>query len=797
MKKNVLIFGASLLALTSCGGEGDSSVSSNTQSSDTPVTPISEKKIYDRLMEIGDSLEFRMTTSEGDYTIYNHQYIEYSSSQSGIAKVRGFEEEYPEILMGFNYSLDGETKKYALNMVSQESSDDFETPATDLNDYIYFSLLTSEDLDITVEDITLYDDGETYGIVYDNTWTSDTKNMLFFLAAGQLGYYSYATSDLVSEILFSFDREDNLVISMNAMDGSGNAFHVSNTFDQIGTAKDKDLETFLNSQDGQVPAEKMSDSIFASLTAKSLSATTTFSVCSSSGALSEAVTHVDYTENAKHIYVEESPTSASYYRKNANGNYDNVYIDGQNKLAYEDSEKPFESLGFAYTTIRQEDLRANSNNASSFHYYGLNENAIIASLMGMDALAYYGLSVQNMTFEVSAGKVKEINAQSYSFLTQTESGYARVFFDINIKIEDTLTLPGEPTPYESDANTSKIKEIFDTMNSYDKIAFHNEESVSTMAAAEHPWMEQDSVYTSSLQYTKTTQWSNNYGDDWTEQVSVTGYIDKGEAGVMPFAFYPNGIKEASGPLAEKSVKEAAPFPLDAAPELFTLTVKENVLKPKDSLACEVLYPNLPLGPYGSVFPESDIIIRREKDDAGANTDRISSIEYTIDLQSFGVSMTIIGKTTFTYGDEVIVDEDIKSDAEALPLFVTPTNWSSSYSGEKIKEVFDTYFKGCKDKDGNTLSVDDLPYFFIEGYDRNWSAYAWANGELHIDMTNYDKSFRTSIMDDFRASFEASQNYEKRTKGEKTYYVNGDLCVYVSDWVDDGLVLTKTSDTFQD
>ena len=210
-----------------------------------------------------------------------------------------------------------------------------------------------------------------------------------------------------------------------------------------------------------------------------------------------------------------------------------------------------------------------------------------------------------------------------------------------------------------------------------------------------------------------------------------------------------------------------------------------------------MYPNLPLGPYGSVFPESDIIIRREKDDAGANTDRISSIEYTIDLQSFGVSMTIIGKTTFTYGDEVIVDEDIKSDAEALPLFVTPTNWSSSYSGEKIKEVFDTYFKGCKDKDGNTLSVDDLPYFFIEGYDRNWSAYAWANGELHIDMTNYDKSFRTSIMDDFRASFEASQNYEKRTKGEKTYYVNGDLCVYVSDWVDDGLVLTKTSDTFQD
>lgn len=796
MKRNVLILGAALLALTSCGGESGSLTSSTTPSSEIPVTPISEKKIYDRLMEMGKSLEFRMTTSEGNYTIYNHQYIEYSSSQSGIAKVRGFEEKYPEILMGFNYSLDGETKKYSLNMVSQESSSDFETPATDLNDYIYFSLLTYKDFDITEEDITLYDDGETYGIVYDSNWTSDTQNMLFFLAAGQLGYYSYATSKLVSEILFSFDAKDNLVISMNATDANGNAFHVSNTFDEIGTAKDKDLEAFLNSKDGQVPSEKMSDSIFASLAAKSLSTTTTFSVCTLSSTLSEAVTHVDYTDTAKHVYVEGSPTSSSYYRKNADGNYDSVYIDGHNQIAYEDSEKPFESLGFGYTTIRQEDLRASSNNASSFHYYGLNENAIIASLMGMDILTYYGLSLQDMTFEVSAGKVKEINARSYSFLTQENGSYVRAYFDFNIKIEDTLTLPGEPSPYPSDANTSKIQEIFDVMNSYDKIAFHNEERLSSMATAEHPWMEQDSVYTSSLQYTKTTQWSSGYGDDWTEQVSVTGYIDKGSEGVMPFTFYPSGTKEASGPLTKKNIKEVAPFPFDAAPELFTFAAKESVLKPKDDSARSVLYSNLPFGPYGSVFPESDIVIRREKDASGKYTDRIASIEYTIDLQSFGVAMTIIGKTTFSYGDEVTVDQDIHNDANALPLFVTPTNWSSSYNGEKIKEVFDTYFKGCKNKNGQALSVDDLPYFYIEGYDRFWAGYAWANGELHINLSNCDKSFRTSLMDEFREAFEVNKDYEKRTKDDKTYYVNGDLCVYVSEWADDGLIFTRTADTFK-
>ena len=793
MKRNLLILGASLLALTSCGGE----TSSSTASSNPPsVTPISEKKIYDRLMEIGNSLQFRMTTADGNYTIYNHQYIEYSSSQSGIAKVRGFEKDYPEIIMGFSYTMDGESKNYSLNMVSQASSNDFETPATDLNDYIYFSLLTYEDFDITEEDITLYDDGETYGIVYDSSWTTETQNMLFYLAAGQLGYYSHATGKLVSEILFSFDADDNLVITMNATDANGTPFQISNTFDEIGTAKDDDVEAFLNSSDGQIPAEKMSDSIYASIAAKSLSTTTTFKICTTSQTLSEAVTHVDYTETAKHMYVEESPTSSSYYRKNADGNYDSVYIDGKNEIAYEDSGHSFESLGFGYTSIRQEDLRASSANATSFKYYGLNENAIIASLMGMDVLTYYGLSVQDMSFEVSAGKVKEIKARSYSFLTQVSSGYARAYFDFSIKIEDTVIEPGEPTPYQSDANTAKIKTIFDTMNSYDKIAYHNEESLSTMSGSEHPWMEQDCVYTPSLQYTKTTQWSNSYGSDWTEQVSVLGYIDKGEEGVMPFTFYASGAKEASGPLTKKSVKEVAPFPFDAAPELFTFVAKESALKPKDTLASQVLYSNLPLGPYGSVFPSSDIVIHREKDASGSFTDRIASIEYTIDLQSFGVSMTIVGKTTFTYGDDVTIDEDIKNEADALPLFVTPTNWSSSYSGERIKEAFDAYFKDCKDKNGKALSVDDLPYFFVEGYDRFWTGYAWANGELHINMSNYDKSFRTSLMDDFRAAFEANKDYEKRMKGEKTYYVNGDLCVYVSAWADDGLIFTKTADTFK-
>ena len=92
MKRKILLTSVAALFLVGCaGGDGSlpssSGSSSDSGSKETP-TPISEKKIYDRLMEIGASRRFRM--KEGDnYTIYHPSYIEYSSSQSGIAKVRG------------------------------------------------------------------------------------------------------------------------------------------------------------------------------------------------------------------------------------------------------------------------------------------------------------------------------------------------------------------------------------------------------------------------------------------------------------------------------------------------------------------------------------------------------------------------------------------------------------------------------------------------------------------------------------------------------------------------------------
>lgn len=798
MKRKILLTSVAALLLVGCaGGDGSlpssSGSSSDSGSKETP-TPISEKKIYDRLMEIGASRRFRM--KEGDnYTIYHPSYIEYSSSQSGIAKVRGFEERYPEILMGFNYSLDGETKNYALNMVSQAESDDFETPATDLDNYLYFSLLEDPSFDITAEDITLYDDNETYGIIYDGNWTSETTNWLFYLVAGQLGYYSYASSGQVSEVVFTFNEADELVVALHGtLASSGQAFAVSASFDEIGTAKDEDLEAFLNSAEGQIPTSAISDSLYANLTSNAMSVTTEFSVNTVDGTLSSAITHLDFNEESRHFYIEGSETSSSYYRKNKNGNFDTVYIDGKNQIAYEDSGYSYDSLLVPASTICQEDLRASSSNASSFRYYGVNENAIVASFMGLDFLSYYGLSIQDMAFKVVGGKVKEIEARTYSFYTQVGNEYKRAYYAFKITIEDTLTEPGLPSPYEADESTADIKAIFDAMKGYDTVAFHSKEWIAGSENGEHPWMESENVFTSSIQYTKTTQWQSDAYGDWTSSTSVVGYLSKGEEGNAPFTFYPSGLKEMSGPLKQGALKEAAPIPFDAAPELFSFAANKTALKPKNDVVTEVLYKNLPFGPYGSVLPSSSIILKRRKDGEGNPTNQIDSISYTIDLTSYGTQMTIVGETTISYGEEVVVDETIEEEANLLTPFVIPTSWSTSYYGETISERFDAYFEGCVDKDRKALSVDLLPYKYIEGYDRSWSGYAWANGSFHMSLSDYEDSFRYSLMTEFRMALEADPSFEKKMEKEtgKAYYVNGDLCVYVSDRADDGFILTKAS-----
>lgn len=799
MKRKILLTGVATLLLVGCaGGEGSLPSSSDNPSSDsgskvTP-SPISEKKIYDRLMEIGASRRFRMKEGE-NYTIYHPSYIEYSSSQSGIAKVRGFEEAYPEILMGFNYSLDGETKSYALNMVSQAESDDFETPATDLDNYLYFSLLKDPSFDITEEDITLYDDNETYGIIYDGNWTSETTNWLFYLVAGQLGYYSYASSGQVSEVVFAFNDADELVITLHGtLSASGQAFVVSASFDEIGTAKDEDLEAFLNSAQGQIPSSAISDSLYDGLTAKAMSVTTEFSVRTVDGILSSAATHLDFNEESRHFYIDGSEESSSYYKKNKNGNYDTVYIDGTNQIAYEDSGYSYDSLLVPASTLRQEELRATSSNASSFRYYGVNENAIIASFMGLDFLSYYGLSVQDMSFNVISGKVKEIEARTYSFYTQVGNEYKRAYYAFKITIEDALTEPGLPSPYASDDSTEEIKAIFDAMKGYDTIAFHSKEWIAGSESSEHPWIESENVFTSSIQYTKTTQWQSDAYGEWASSTSVVGYLSKGEEGNAPFTFYPSGLKEMSGPLKEGTLKEVAPIPFDAAPELFAFAANKTALKPKNDVIADVLYKNLPFGPYGSILPSSNIVLKRRKDAEGNPTNKIDSISYTIDLTSYGTQMTIVGETTILYSEEVVVDETIQEEANLLTPFVTPTSWSESYYGKTIAERFDAYFEGCVDKDGKALSVDLLPYKYIEGYDRSWSGYAWANGSFHMSLSDYEDSFRYSLMTEFRDALQADPSFERKTEKEtgKAYYVNGDLCVYVSERADDGLILTKTS-----
>lgn len=796
MKKIAFLLLSGALSLTACGpvfssnsGLSSEESSEKGSSSDLPVEPLSEEKIYNRLLSIRKAMRFRMKGRTVD-SIYHPNYIEYLSSKTGLAKVAGFEASYAKILMGFHYDESSLGKKsYGLDMVSQASSEDYKTPATDLNNYIYLSLLGAENYPTSAEDIFQYDDGG-YGIRYDSSWNENTTNWLFYILAGQLGYYSYASKGYVTELRFSFDAGDDLLISIQ---GSypGGAYLETFSFSEVGSASDPDLEAFLGSEQGKIPSSAISDSLFASLTATSLSTDTTFSMHDADGLLSSATMHQDIGPDGKHVYVDNAPDSSFYYRKGKNGNAERVFVDGTNHWNYEDTEKTYESIGIPIAELEQSEIRAGKPDSEEFHYYGVNENAIVGALAGLDFMSVYNVGVRSMSFLASGGRVTGLKATTYSFpISGTDGATQYVYIEYEVSILETPREVGKPALYDADKDTPTISSILENMNSYDTISYDAKEWFAGSESDPYPAYETVGVYSPSLQYTKQARWNEDFETEkWEEEVSVKGWIDKGEEGPMPFAMYPNGLSEASGPARKGvSLKDVAPFPLKVAPEVLTLSSAWNALVAKDDTIEGELYAVLPLGTFGSLLPSKDVIITLD-----AKKERIASITYRTDFKQFGYQIEMSGEVTFSYGEDVQIDETIQKIAESLPLFVTPTSWSTSYNGKSLVSTFASYFAGCVDGKGNALSIDVMPYKYFEG-DDDWVGSEWANGEYHLVASGADLATYQSMRSDLEALFQKDASFVAKTETgtNALYYVNGDLAVRLSERISEGLVLTKAS-----
>lgn len=804
MKKNFVILAASLLALSACAGNDN--LSSSKDSSNNYL-PLSAQKIFDRLSLLNQTLNFRQVGSNGTNTIYNKRYIEHVNSQSGIVKVDGYKEKYPEVLMGFHYSVDEITgKTFSLDMMQQDSSTDFETPASDLSEYIYLSVFNDEELGITVEDITEHENG-TFGITYDSSWTDATKNYLFYVLCGQFGYYTAADKGKISFLGFSFDNSDNLVVTLESV-SSGVSFTF--TFDQIGEAKDEELEAFLDTENGKIPSYSIPDNVIANLFTKKLSTTTTFNLKNVDGSnFSQPVTmKVSYCEDKKYFAAGNSDTPVAvetFYTKNALGNYDTLYIDGTNNVAHSPTKSSFESLGFGFNTINKEDVRAYSPSSNSYHYYGLNENKIVAALAGLDYMSYYGINCRDVEFIVTNGKVSDIHAVTYSGNFKISDGsYVPLYVDYLIHIEDSFVEIGEPAKYQANADTPDITKIVNNMKSQTKLGIHVSEYMEGDENHAKPTFETEYVYTDKIHYVKTTSWSETEtSNDPTKEenfkasVNTTGFIDKGSEGVQPFVFWPNGTNEANGEVIKgKELKDVDPILFNIAPELLMRAKSaKNLLLPINEAILEVANDVLPLGAYGSLIPLSNLRIYIAKDKDGNLTNFIERIEYGCSFSAVGMSGSLTGEVTFTYGDDVVADANILAEAEKIPVFTAPTSWSTSHEGAAIQAKFNEYFKGCVDEKGNPLSVDLLPYTYIQSSDRFWEAYQYANGTLHLRLSQYDGKDRYSVMKQFKSEIESSSRFTKKVeKGTGlTYYVCGDLTVFVSGVIDQGYELTKTSE----
>lgn len=798
--------------------------SSSTSSEITPITKkeLTIENIFNDLLEIskGDNFEVSYDyysknsfTKNSGKDIYTSKYIVKELENQSYFKLPSIYDDKDAIYKA-SFTKNNGHKTFELGtMIEGEDSEGYPTsaPASDFHTINTLSYITNPYFGISKDTLTTFSDSKI-GVSKPDSSNIDKASSYLYSFLCIFGHHrKEATQNFITKITFSYDEFNNLVIDYGFTNDLLNQNVKTITIKNIGKASDSDAEDFLNNTN-HISNKTLSSLNLSPINNPYMSTNTKLSYVYQGQEIPSEEFSFDASPDFVHIYSKDGKNNTYIGRKESG----EAYTLGINALNQVDFDSYYTSsymnMGFAYTDFDSTSFRYDST-SNSFKYYGINGGDSINSL---NFLGFKGMDIKTMSVYLNdSSTINKVIAYSDDFLTQVgenETDIDYVAYKIEIDFVEYRNV-GTPSKYETIAGqTDKISSTFskahDTTNSFKTVGKEtfNTDNPNLVDVVE-------TYYTSDvvLAMTKSTSLVDQ---NYIRNTTGVGYYQKKDEqgnilGVIKFRVTKDGTVEPRSELmSDKTIKDFN-FNITASPLVFQYDEKTGIISNRDGFSVNKMQDYLPLVRTRFNNPKidqmsdnadyDDLKIQLATSEDGTFSNNIKEITYSYGMDTgmdiFSASGS--GKLTFDYGTTekpIAIDSAILDQLPTMGTFKVPTSWETSTSPNKLGEALTKFYEGKKDRYGNPITSDTIPYLFDDDLDATWE---YSIGQLsNTKDLNIAQPFSldgdvNSYMARYAALLDKDNNFELKTfnpdgtekgpndLGGTSYYVNGDIFISVT------------------
>lgn len=811
LKTNIIIATLLGLALTGCGKNANPNGSDSIEpglsepSDDFVTRPVEKDEIYDLFEEMFNTKTFHQKVY-GDEDIFhfiyhNDEYISQSGGDMNYSAISlpsyKADEDFDRLYYA-RYTLDknGHRNYYLAEAIYlyDYSTMQIAGPDTSLKDYnpvAYYDEYT-----VTRNELAPDNRKEnTYVMRFDNKWKENPDYDAFYYFVGELlmaGPMLGASRLKKIEISISTEDVMKIVGYINDLETDVVYPYFESDIYHIGTAKDVDLEKFLKSDEVKISNEAPTVENFSNIFEDHISTDTKVYEVINGNKTFIGENHLDFDDKHAHIYGLEG----NKHYTNKDGLLYQDFIDGGNSVYHSPTLMPYSVINGLKHNVDVNDFRKVSDN--KYRYYGINFEEVFGDLSETSVPG--GWAMSNLYVELKNGLVDkyvlETSVEKAVLSATNEIVDAYYIFETSVVSSRTVDILA---PFErNEEDCLRLERALAVLNNGEvEFKVHGEEH-SNDPDADNPSVREvvyalDYVY-EEHRYTKPhTDASGNFTIE--EIFDRDGYFlnkdsDNNPIGVTEFKYNHKGNLMATKPMNErKKSLEDYWYYADPAAEIFDYDpeTRTYTTKPYTGYYAAILIKKAFKTAADNFMDEVRITLNE-------TLDKVETIEYDAVWRfSDGWSTMQTGRLDFTYD----IDTDtLRNALKAMGPYQEPTMWSDSARGVELEREFNDYFRGAKDRNGQDLYMDMVPYLYDETGDSGWVAVQFTlAGEIW--MVNDNGCSNPNYMKDLIALFRADPNFDEIGSYHRlgdTSFRNGDMIVSIFPQTNDGLWFTNTART---
>ncbi|MCQ3034610.1 MAG: hypothetical protein MJ248_00040 [Bacilli bacterium] len=639
----------------------------------------------------------------------------------------------------------------------------------------------------------------TYVMRFNSRWKDNPAYDAFYYFVGGLieaGPMLGAGRLKKIEISVSTENVMKIVGYINDLETDVVFPYYESDFIDIGTASDADLEAFLASDAVKISNEAPTVDNFANIFEDHISTDTKVYEVINGHKNFIGENHLDYDSEHAHIYGLEGN---SHYT-NRNGALYQDFIDGGNEVYHSPTQFPYSVINGLKNNVDVNDFRKVGEN--KYRYYGINFEEVFGDLSETSVPG--GWAMANLYVELKNGLVDkyilETSVEKAVINGTGEVVDAYYVFETSVVTPRTVDIL---VPYErNEEQCLQLERALDVLNSGDvEFKVHGEEH-SDDPDSDNPSV-RDVVYASDYIYEEYKHYKMHMNADSTYQTEEvfdrTGYFlnkdaDGTPTGVTEFKFNRKGNLVAAKPTNnDKKSLDSYWYYAEPAAEIFDYnpTTRTYTTKPYTGYYAAILIKKAFQSSADNFMDEVRITLNE-------TLDRVETIEYDMVWRfSDGWSTSATGRLDFTYD---IDTETLRTALKAMGPYQVPSMWTDSAMGFELEREFNDYFEGAKDRHGEQLVIDNVPYLYDERGDSGWAAVQFTsanNGAGEIWMVNDNGCNNPNYMQDLIQLFRDDPDYEEigsyHNLGDVSFK-NGDMVVSLFPRTNDGVWFTNLNRT---